>query len=86
MRFLGLSKEEVAENERLWQEENDEQFGTPSQDPTAQMRDAGITGADISNDLASAEGEDAETEPQEPTGETSPLGGASTAAQPAPEI
>ena len=85
-RFLGLSKEEIAENERLWQEENDEEFGTPSQDPTVQMRDAGITGADISNDLASAEGEDAETEPQEPTGETSPLGGASTAAQPAPEI
>ena len=85
-RFLGLSKEEIAENERLWQEENDEEFGTPSQDPTAQMRDAGITGADISNDLASAEGEDEEIEPQEPTGETSPLSGAGAAAQPAPEI
>lgn len=85
-RFLGLSKEEIAENERLWQEENDEEFGTPSQDPTAQMRDAGITGADISNDLASAEGEDTETAPQEPTGEESPLGGATAAAQPAPEI
>jgi hypothetical protein len=85
-RFLGLSKEEIAENERLWQEENDEEFGTPSQDPTAQMRDAGITGADISNDLASAEGEDTETAPQEPTGEESPLSGAGAAAQPAPEI
>jgi hypothetical protein len=85
-RFLGLSKEEIAENERLWQEENDEEFGTPSQDPTVQMRDAGITGADISNDLASAEGEDTETAPQEPTGEESPLSGAGAAAQPAPEI
>jgi len=50
------------------------------------MRDAGITGADISNDLASAEGEDTETAPQEPTGEESPLSGAGAAAQPAPEI
>ena len=58
MRFLGLSKEEVAENERMWREENDEAFAVGEQDASAQMRGAGISGADISGDLASAEGEE----------------------------
>jgi hypothetical protein len=56
-RFLGLSKEEIAENERLWKEENDDMFEGVEQDASAQMRGAGITGADISNDLGAAEGE-----------------------------
>ena len=57
-RFLGLSKEEIAENERLWKEENDELFNAGAPDTSASMRDAGITGADITNDLESAEGEE----------------------------
>ncbi len=60
MRFLGLSKEEVAENERLWREENDESFTAGEQDASAQMRGAGISGADISGDLGDAEGEELE--------------------------
>lgn len=56
-RFLGLSKEEIAENERLWREENDENFEVDGQNADASMRDAGITGSDISADLGAAEGE-----------------------------
>jgi hypothetical protein len=58
-RFLGLSKEEIAENERLWREENDENFEVDGQNADASMRDAGITGSDISADLGAAEGETA---------------------------
>ena len=80
MRFLGLSKEEVAENERMWREENDESFAVGEQDASAQMRGAGISGADISNDLGSAEGEEpdlgAEGEtPAAPTGAAAPPAG-----------
>ena len=64
-RFLGLSKEEIAENERLWREENDELFPAGEQDAASQMRGAGITGADIAGDLEGA----TETEPEEPEGE-----------------
>jgi hypothetical protein len=75
-RFLGLSKEEIAENERLWREENDELFQGAEQDTSAQMRDAGITGADISNDLGSAEGEDETLGDEEGTPGAPPTGGA----------
>jgi hypothetical protein len=57
-RFLGLSKEEVAENERLWREENDEFFNVGDTDAAAQLRDAGITGADINNDLDDTQGDE----------------------------
>ena len=57
-RFLGLSKEEVAENERLWREENDEFFATGDQEAAAQLRDAGITGSDISDDTEAAQGDE----------------------------
>lgn len=79
-RFLGLSKEEIAENERLWREENDEAFQVPGQDAASGMRDAGITGSDISGDLDNIEGEDdVELDDTEQgisgTPNTSPLGG-----------
>ena len=31
-RYLGLSEEELAENERLWREENDENIQIPTDD------------------------------------------------------
>jgi hypothetical protein len=65
-RFLGLSKEEMAENERLWREENDEFLQGSSQDPASQMRSAGITGGDIANDLEAGQGDKLETTPGEP--------------------
>jgi len=57
-RFLGLSKEEIAENERLWREENDEFFMAGEQDTAAQLRDAGITGSDITDDADAAAGDE----------------------------
>jgi hypothetical protein len=55
MRFLGLSEEEVAENERLWREENDENLNQPSTDASGEMRSAGISSAGISADLDGGE-------------------------------
>ena len=54
-RFLGMSPEEIAENERLWREENDENLDTPPQDASAEMRGAGISSAGISADIEGAE-------------------------------
>jgi hypothetical protein len=54
-RFLGMSAEEIAENERLWKEENDETLNTGGEDASAEMRGAGISGAGISSDLDGAE-------------------------------
>jgi hypothetical protein len=56
-RFLGMSDEEIAENERLWREENDENLETPSTDASGEMRGAGISSAGISSDLGSIEDE-----------------------------
>jgi hypothetical protein len=61
-RFLGLSKEEVAENERLWREENDEYFMAGEQEAAAQMRDAGISGNDIADDTEAAMGDELDGE------------------------
>jgi hypothetical protein len=81
-RFLGLSKEEMAENERMWREENDENFQVGEQDAASQMRDAGISGADISGDLDSIEPEPDDI-PDDTGGEISPLGGPQS---PTPEL
>ena len=74
-RFLGLSKEEVAENERLWREENDEFFNVGDTDAAAQLRDAGITGADINNDLDATQGDElaGDTDDVGASDETSPV-------------
>jgi len=54
-RFLGLTQEEIAENERLWREENDENLSTPPSDASAEMRSAGVSTAGIEGDLDGAE-------------------------------
>ena len=61
-RFLGLSKEEIAHNERLWREENDETLQQPPTDASAEMRTAGVSGAGIADDLGGIEDEAPETE------------------------
>ena len=48
-RFLGLSQEEITENERLWQEENGAKL-TPTADAAGELRSAGITPGAISAD------------------------------------
>ena len=54
-RFLGLSAEEIARNERLWREENDETLQPLGDDASAEMRSAGISSAGISADIDGAE-------------------------------
>jgi hypothetical protein len=57
-RFLGMTDEEIAENERLWREENDESFGqTGDTDASGEMRAGGISSAGIDADLGAAEGD-----------------------------
>ncbi len=65
MRFLGMSADELAENERLWREENDEKFKVKPTSSAAEMRSAGITSANIQQDLSAQEPET--TAPVEPT-------------------
>jgi hypothetical protein len=48
-RFLGLSQEEITENERLWQEENGAKL-QPSADAAGELRSAGITPGAIAAD------------------------------------
>ena len=54
-RFLGLSEEDLAENERMWREENDETLTPPPGDQAGEMRSVGISSAGISADIAGAE-------------------------------
>jgi len=51
MRFLGLTAEELSENERLWREENDEQFKIKPTAAGAELRSAGITPTNIQTDI-----------------------------------
>jgi len=55
-RFLGLTEEEIAENERLWREENEETLEVPS-DAGGEMRGAGLSGAGLESDVTGLEGE-----------------------------
>ena len=49
-RFLGLSAEEMAENETMWREENADNI-TPNQGAGVQMRGAGVTPGGMQGDL-----------------------------------
>jgi len=84
-RFLGLSEEEVKENERLWMEENDEFFAAQEQDASAQMRGAGITGSDIAGDLEGAQGEELTGDDAIGSDDGSVIGGEENAAEPSPQ-
>ena len=70
-RFLGMTDEEIAENERLWREENDEAMQMQPTDAAGEMRSAGVSGAGIGDDLAGAEDEMPEMD-AEAGGETTP--------------
>jgi hypothetical protein len=56
-RFLGMTDEEVAENERLWRQENEDIMPADGTDASGELRSEGITGAGISDDLTGAEDE-----------------------------
>jgi hypothetical protein len=71
-RYLGLSEEELAENERLWREENDENIQPLPTDAGGELRGAGVSGAGIEADIDGME--------EEVPGEEAPIdGGADTA-------
>jgi hypothetical protein len=50
-RFLGLTEEEIKENERMWREENGDRVNAAA-DASAEMRSAGITPGGIAADAA----------------------------------
>jgi hypothetical protein len=88
-RFLGLTDEEIAENEKMWAQENGKSKSQTS-DSTAELRGAGISQAGIASDMADLSDQNAG-----PTGETeggalpepggaSPMGSAAPGAAPAP--
>ena len=54
-RFLGMTEEEIAENERLWREENDENLDMQGTESQSELRSAGISSAGISADIDGAE-------------------------------
>jgi len=56
-RFLGMTDEEIMENERLWREENEDDLVDAGADASAEMRDAGISGAGIADDVDGIEDE-----------------------------
>jgi hypothetical protein len=72
-RFLGLSDDEIAENERLWAEEQNKGQGTHT-DAAGELRSAGLSAAGIEGDLGMAGDLSA------PEGMTSPEGDAAAAA------
>jgi hypothetical protein len=81
-RYLGLSDEEIAENERLWAEENGKAEAIPT-DSSGEMRGAGISQAGIESDLGDLADEEA---PPEVAGQpgAAPVPGAAPGAQAAP--
>jgi hypothetical protein len=52
-RFLGLSEEEMAENERLWAEEQGKSDAIPT-DSSGELRSVGISQTDIASDTEAA--------------------------------
>jgi hypothetical protein len=76
-RFLGLTQEEITENERMWKEENGNKV-LSAEDASAQMRSVGVTPGGIQTDIdaQSAEApEDMAAGAAEVSGEVAPEGG-----------
>jgi len=78
-RFLGMTDEEIAENERLWREENDENLSTEQPDASSELRGAGVSSAGIEGDLGGLEDEIEGGEPPiEGTAGTGPVSATDT--------
>ena len=82
-RFLGLTPDEMAENEKLWREENDENIKAKPTTSATELRSAGISTAGIDADLDAAEPDAPATEPGTDTPET-PAGGTGGGTPPTP--
>ncbi len=91
-RFLGLTDEEIADNERMWAEENGKAKSQAS-DSSSELRGAGVSQAGITSDLAGMSdpsapmpgGAPAEGAPPEGAA-MSPLGGGAAPAAPAAPV
>jgi hypothetical protein len=81
-RYLGLSEEEIAENERLWAEENGKSNAMPT-DASGELRGVGVSQAGIESDLTALSDTDAPPEVADQAGAEGALPGAEAAA-PAP--
>ena len=77
-RFLGLNEEEIAENERMWAEENGKGMPTDT-DSAGELRSAGLSAAGIEGDLGAAGDL---TAPDEIEGDLDTEGGVSGSAPP----
>lgn len=80
-RFLGLTDEDIAENEQLWKRENN-QANQSAVDSAGEMRSVGVTPTGIQSDLDQAQG--AEEAPPDVNAEEVPA--EEVPAAPAPEI
>ena len=82
-RFLGLTDEEVAENERYWAEENGQGEANHT-DAQGELRSAGISAGGMEGDMNAASNLDAPEDLQDQTGEGEVSPGAASAAAPGP--
>jgi hypothetical protein len=80
-RYLGLTQEEITENETLWREENGNTLQSPT-DASGEMRSAGITPGGISADLGAQTAE--APDDMAAAAEMGTEGDAAAAEQPAP--
>ena len=85
-RFLGLTPEEMAENESLWKEENGDQIPN-NESASMEMRGAGVTAGGIASDIDNLGDASPDAEappPAEEGGDTTPAGGGEGGATPPP--
>jgi len=80
-RFLSLTDEEVAENERMWAEENGKGAPTAT-DAAGELRSAGLSASGIEGDMGAAADLTAPDDMQGPEGQGSEPGGAGPGAAP----
>jgi hypothetical protein len=82
-RFLGLTDEEIAENERFWAEENGKGEATTT-DAAGELRSAGLSASGIEGDLGAAGSMEAPEDMAAENPEGAPGAGAATGAPAAP--
>jgi hypothetical protein len=82
-RYLGLTEEEIAENERLWAEENGK--GHPAvTDSSGELRGIGVSQAGIEDDTSNLADTEAPPGMATPTADTGVLGGPTGTTPPSP--
>jgi hypothetical protein len=80
-RFLGLSQEEITENEKLWKEENGT-LVSAAMNAASEMRSVGVTPGDIANDMDSLDAEAPDDLAAQAENPSPDAGGAEPAAAP----